>query len=88
MKYAVKPPTVEAMKFDGKNGDEVVKMTKAAMGEDAENMVYALDGESLLIQGRYGGVVLVPVGSYVVVREYGELVSMDAERFEAQYEAV
>lgn len=89
MKYKEKPPTVEAMKFDGKNADEIAKMVQDAVGEngDPENTVYAVDGTALLIQRPYGSVILVPKDDYVVVNTWGEVQAMAAEKFEAKFEA-
>ena len=87
MKYKQKPPTVEAMKFDGSNADEIQKMAAASAGEDQESLVYAVDGTALLIQQPHGGVILVPKGDYLLVEQWGGLRAVSADKFEAEFEA-
>lgn len=81
MKFRKKPPLVEAVQYDGKNGDEL-----KALYEDTDEVVFGNDGDILLIQSKRNCLLMLNKGDWLLKDDWGYVCSMGKEEFARQYE--
>ena len=87
MKYRKKPIVVEAIKFDGSNGDEIIRWAHKDLPKEANSIITLWPRPSLNIRTLEGGMTASP-GDWVIKGIKGEFYPCKPDIFEATYEKV